>query len=313
MKVLIDHLNIVFISFSMTKRELKEKGIDDFTEEHFGLFYHTLFNKYNLLFKTYGQLIICHEGYKSLDWRRSVYADYKRNRDAGKTDPSYLAFKKTLSVIEDVLNYYPCKQIKVEGAEGDDVIYKLARYYAEEEGEDVLILSGDGDLAQIKKYSDKISLYHPIRKKMVELKENLLEYKAIVGDKSDNIPGLYRVGDKTFEKMMLDKKLYNEKMKGDNFESFQKFLKIVDLSQVPNDIQENILKTNKELEFNKFKPGNIEKFYYDNDMKDHLRRWTKDTDEINESCGTEYDYSASSVKIKKSKKDEFDDFLSDYV
>ena len=81
MKVLVDHMNYVYISFNMARRELKEKGIEEFTEEHIGLFYHTLFNGYNKMFKTYGQLIIAHEGHGSLDWRRKIYPDYKRNRD----------------------------------------------------------------------------------------------------------------------------------------------------------------------------------------------------------------------------------------
>lgn len=287
MKVLVDHMNYVYISFNMARRELKEKGIEEFTEDNVGLFYHTLFNGYNKMFKTYGQMIICHEGMGSLDWRREIYPEYKRNRDEGKKDPSYRILKNTFSEIEKVLSYYPCKQIKVDRAEADDVIFALAKYLSEQ-GEEVLIISTDGDLAQILDYGDNISIYNPVKKKYAMKKfDELVKYKAIVGDRSDNIPGLYRIGDKTFEKMLADKKLWNEKMKGDNLEIYEKFLKIVDLAAFPSDRHEEAIEQYNSMDYSDFSIGNIEHFYYDNAMQDHLGRWGRDSGEIMETLAEE--------------------------
>lgn len=323
MKVLVDHMNFVFISFNMAKRELKERGVEEFTEEHIGFFYHTLFNGYNRLFKTYGQLIICHEGKGSLDWRRSIYPEYKRNRDEGKKDPSYLVLKGTFDKIEEVLNYYPCKQIRVDGAEADDVIYALARHYGEQ-GEDVLIISTDGDLAQIMDYSDTISVYNPVKKNFAKKKfDELVKYKAIVGDKSDNIPGLYRIGDKTFLKMLEDRKLWNEKMKGDNLDIYEKFLKIVDLTAFPKDKHEEAVRLCEETDYSQFSIGNIEHFFYDNAMQDHLTRWGRDSGEIVEllvSNGIEvkgFDFSSpkadGSKVVSNSTDEELDDILGEFI
>jgi len=265
----------------MARQGLKAKGIEEFTEEHLGFFYHTLFNKYNALFKTYGQCIICHEGKGSLDWRRNIYPEYKRNRDAGKKDPSYAILKSSFDVIEKVLDNYPCKQVKVKGAEADDDIYALARHYGEL-GEDVVVISTDGDLVQLLDYSDTISIYNPIKRMFSEKKPNIVKFKAIVGDRSDNIPGVYRLGEKTFEKMMDDPQVRNEKLKGDNYDVYQKFLKIVDLSVFPKEHHEEAIRQVEETEYNTFDIGQIEFFYFDNAMQDHLSRWGYDSSDIME-------------------------------
>lgn len=321
MKILIDHMNFLFISFHMARKELHDRGIEEFTEDHVGFFYHTLFNKYNHLFKTYGQAIICHEGMGSLDWRRSIYPDYKRNRDEGKKDPSYLVLKNTFNKIEEILSYYPCKQIKVDGAEADDVIFALARHYGTQ-GENVVVITTDGDLAQVMDYSDTISVYNPIKKVFVTKKPNLVQSKAIIGDKSDNIPGLHRIGEKTFEKMLEDKKLWNEKMKGDNYEIYQKFLKIVDLNLFPREIHDKIIEIEKEIEYNTFDIGKIEYFFFENKMEDHLSRWGNDSGEIIAQLVEhgikvkgfmENPTKIDSKQIANSTDEELDDILSEFI
>lgn len=322
MKVLVDHMNFVYISFHMARRELKGRGIDEFTEEHIGFFYHTLFNKYNFLFKTYGQVIICHEGKGSLDWRREIYPEYKRNRDQSKKDPSHAVLKASFDVIEEVLESYPCKQIKVDRAEADDVIFALAKHYGEQ-GEEVLIISTDGDLAQLLDYSDTISIYNPVKKMFAEKKNEIVKYKAIVGDRSDNIPGVYRVGEKTFEKMLEDKQLWNEKLKGDNYDVYQKFLKIVDLNAFPKDRYEEAIKQESETEYNSFDIGKIEYFYFENAMADHISRWGRNSGDIMEKLvdngikvklfedmAVDVDVSPT---ISNSTDDELDDILGEFI
>jgi 5'-3' exonuclease len=320
-KVLIDHMNFLFISFHMARKELHDRGIEEFTEEHVGFFYHTLFNKYNHLFKTYGQAIICHEGMDSLKWRRDIYPDYKRNRDEGKKDPSYLVLKNTFNKIEEVLSYYPCKQIKVDNAEADDVIFALAKFYGEQ-GEDVVIITTDGDLAQAMNYSDTISVYNPIKKVFIQKKEHLIEYKAIVGDRSDNIPGINRIGEKTFEKMLNDQKVWNEKMKGDNYDIYQKFLKIVDLSKFPKEIHAEIIQANNIVDYNIFDIGKIEYFFFENAMQDHISRWGNDSGEIIAKLVEqgvkvkgfmENPTKIDSKQIANSTDEELDDILSEFI
>lgn len=273
MKVLVDMMNIVFISFYATRMQIKkEQGRNEFLIDDIPFFLHFLLNKMNFIFSEFGVLDICWDGKDSLEWRRSIFPDYKRNRDKTKNDISYKNIISSIPKIVEVLNYYPCRQIEVEKVEADDVIFSLSKKYAEEE---ILIISSDGDLSQIINYfGEKINQYHPIKKTYYEPSKYILEEKAIVGDMTDNIPGLFRVGIKTFEKMLADKATWNSVItKGNNKKIYESFLNIIDLRKTP--FEQKILDKEKTIEYNKFQPDEVELFLWDNKLKDLLHRWPK--------------------------------------
>jgi 5'-3' exonuclease len=277
-------MNLVFISFSVAKSNvIKEKG--EFTEKDIGFFYHLFINKINELAKDYGQIIICSEGRGSLDWRRSLYPQYKRNRDESKTEDSYIMLKKEFQNIERLLSLYPTKVISVDGAEADDSIYALSTYFAEL-GEDVLVVSGDGDLTQLHNFNEKINIYNPIKREIVYPKPNIIEFKAIVGDPSDGISGIPRLGKKTFEKMMLNEEVFATKIKGKE-EEYENLLKIVDLRKFPNDIHKNVIKQYNEKEWNEFDPKEIEIFMYNRGLVNHIQFWWNTVSEIYDALNGE--------------------------
>jgi 5'-3' exonuclease len=180
-----------------------------------------------------------------------------------------------------------------------------------------MILSSDGDLAQILDYSDTISLYSPVKKTFVDKKNRIVDFKAIVGDRSDNIPGVYRLGEKTFEKMLDDKALWNEKLKGDNKKVYEKFLQIVDLSVYPPECHEEAIRQCEELPFNEFNTGQIELFFYENDMMDQLTRWGNTQRNILETLletGVQViDFVNSSEPIVNTVNDTTEDELGDML
>ena len=282
MTAILDYMNYVYICFHMAVKEITSRtGNTEITEEDLPFYYHVFFNKLNSVFKTYGNIIICNEGKDSLSWRREIFPEYKRNRDKTKNENNYKIFKNTFSVIEKVLESYPTKIIKVEGAEADDCIFAISIYLANK-GEDVTVLSSDGDLKQIMNHADSVRIYNPVRNKFSEKNDLIVEEKAIVGDASDNIPGISRVGIKTFEKMMNDRKLFNEKINGDNKILYEKFKKIVDLSRFPKEKHEDAIKQ-LEKNWNDFDIQSIEHFYFENKLQDHLLRWGKESSEIMET------------------------------
>ena len=72
--------------------------------------------------------------------------------------------------------------------------------------------------------------------------KNIIAEKAIVGDSSDNIKGLPRVGGKTFEKMLTDKTEWAKIMgKGDNATLYETILDIVDLRRYPKEYHDKII------------------------------------------------------------------------
>lgn len=154
--------------------------------------------------------------------RHKMYEGYKANRHGM---PDELATQ--MPIIKNILKAMNIKIIEKEGYEGDDILGTLAKK-GEKEGLDVTILSGDRDTFQLT--SDKITVRIP-RTKMgktenedynkdrvieeygVEPKE-LIEVKALMGDTSDNIPGIPGVGEKTALNLIRHYKtldnLYNE-------------------------------------------------------------------------------------------------------
>lgn len=269
--VFVDMMNLVFIQYYMVRRVLKEEhGRDEFLEEDIPFYYHTFFTFFNRLNREYKDIVVCWEGENSLDWRRSIFPDYKRNRDDSKKEDGYKTLMSILPTLKEVLNSYPIKQLAVKGAEADDVIFTLAM---ELDG-DHTIISTDKDFSQILNYKPEVVVYNPIRKTVASINKNILEEKAIVGDKSDNIGGLYRVGEKTFEKMMEDKALFNSIMnKGNNKEIYKALLKIIDLRCIPDQLKKDIIKANEETPFNDMDRESIEVFYFDNRLKELLMSW----------------------------------------
>lgn len=267
--ILLDMMNLMFIEYHMTRRVLKDRG-EEFGEHNVSFFYHNFFTFFNKIIRDYEKVVVCWEGENSLAWRRSIFPDYKRNREDKKDDPGYKILMSCIPEIQRCMNGYPVKQMCIAGAEADDVIFVLATHC---EG-DHIIISTDKDLTQILEFKPNTVIYNPIRKTVAKPHKYLIEEKAIVGDKSDNIGGLYRIGIKKFEKMMQDRKMFNAVMnKGNNKEIYKQLLKIIDLRNIPKELQERILKEEQNIEYNTFDRQLIEEFYFEYRLKDLLMRW----------------------------------------
>ena len=160
--------------------------------------------------------------------RLSENPNYKGNRKSLTDD----GFHRQKRDIFDLCKYLPVTFIKHDDYECDDVISHLSTEVHSED--DVVICSSDSDFIQLLSY-DNVSLWHPVKKSFVEKwPVDYLVWKSLRGDKTDNVPGIKGVGDKTAMKLaadsdLLQKFLTNEKRK--IFESAMsqiKLAKIVD-------------------------------------------------------------------------------------
>jgi DNA polymerase-1 len=136
-------------------------------------------------------------------FRDKLYPDYKGTREKMPDD-----LRPQMERIRQIVDSFNIPRIEVEGYEADDVLGSLARHLASE-GYGVKIITGDRDLLQL--VTDRILVNLPGRsisdakdyfpKDVVELfgvkPEQVVDFKALVGDKSDNIPGVAGVGEKT--------------------------------------------------------------------------------------------------------------------
>lgn len=130
--------------------------------------------------------------------RHEEFPDYKATRDA---PPSDLFEQKELIVkFADMVGL---KQLGTPGIEADDIIYSLAQD-AVKEGKQVIVISSDKDLYQM--LTDDIYIYDPFKEATIspqlfeETKgfsvDRLPFYHALLGDASDNIPGVKGIGKK---------------------------------------------------------------------------------------------------------------------
>ena len=139
--------------------------------------------------------------------RTQTYDGYKSNRPS---QPD--SFWRQQSEILQIMQSLPVIQIRHPDYECDDVIANLAKYHTQS-GNDVVIVSGDSDFIQVFDSMDhnRIDIYHPIKKIFVEKPSHIyLDWKALRGDVSDNIPGIKGVGDKTATKIINDPNLMKE-------------------------------------------------------------------------------------------------------
>ena len=136
-------------------------------------------------------------------FRNDIYKEYKANRS-----PAPDNFKVQIPLLFDLLESFNIPQISETGYEADDVLGSLARKYNEKDQE-VLIVTGDRDTFQL--ISKNIKILYTKRgiseTDIVDQKSfnnkygfktnQYVEYLALKGDPSDNIPGLAGVGEKT--------------------------------------------------------------------------------------------------------------------
>ena len=137
--------------------------------------------------------------------RHKLYEGYKANR---KGMPNELA--EQMPIVKDILRAMNIKIVEKEGYEADDVLGTICKK-AEKNGLDVTIVSGDRDTFQLT--SDKIKVRIPhtkvgktevdildkkaIIKKYGVTPKQLIDVKGLMGDTSDNIPGVPGIGEKT--------------------------------------------------------------------------------------------------------------------
>lgn len=141
--------------------------------------------------------------------RVEMYADYKANRDETPE-----AIKIAVPYIQKILKAMHIPIVEEAGIEADDLIGTLAKQ-AEKEGFTTYMVTPDKDYAQL--VSENIFMYKPARmgngieiwgipevqkKFEVERPEQVIDYLGMMGDASDNIPGLPGVGDKTAKKFI---------------------------------------------------------------------------------------------------------------
>jgi len=143
---------------------------------------------------------------KGKTFRDELYAEYKATR---KEMPDDLA--KQIEPIHDIIRAMGLPLVAIEGVEADDVIGTLAQH-ATSAGFKTLVSTGDKDMAQL--VNEDVTLVNTmtdtlmdpagVKEKFGVPPELIIDYLTLVGDTSDNIPGVPQVGPKTAVKWLTE-------------------------------------------------------------------------------------------------------------
>lgn len=143
-------------------------------------------------------------------FRHVLYDDYKAHREE---TPSEL--REQIMRVKDIIDAYNFPVYELDGYEADDIIGALAKK-ADLEGMESLLFSGDTDLFQLISGTTRVIM---VRRGITDLHEydlarlwdrysltpeQMIDFKALKGDSSDNIPGVPGVGEKTALKLLYE-------------------------------------------------------------------------------------------------------------
>ena len=143
---------------------------------------------------------------KGKNFRHDLYSDYKANRP-----PMPDELRSQIDYLHRAIQALGLPLIAIPGVEADDVIGTYAKQAASS-GQQVLIASGDKDLAQV--VTDKVHIIDTMKKVIYDeagvverygvRPDQIIDYLTLMGDSSDNIPGVPKVGPKTAVKWLLE-------------------------------------------------------------------------------------------------------------
>lgn len=145
-------------------------------------------------------------------FRHEMYSEYK-----GTRKPMAEELREQVPLMKEVLHAMGVRTIEQAGLEADDLLGTLSRR-CEAKGMEVVILSGDRDLLQLatdhveiripktKRTGTEIEDYYAadVKERYLVTPQEFIDVKALMGDASDNIPGVPNIGEKTATRIIAD-------------------------------------------------------------------------------------------------------------
>lgn len=156
----------------------------------------------------FDKVVVFWDGDDNSSARKLIYPQYKEHRRNDMNEFKMDSFQEQKERVKQYLEEMFVRQVLIDNNEADDLI---AYYCQISENEHKTIFSGDKDLTQL--ISDKVTIYSPNAKRFykngdkIKLQfhelphKNIKTFKVISGDKSDNIDGIYYLGEKTLIKI----------------------------------------------------------------------------------------------------------------
>ncbi|WP_010295509.1 DNA polymerase I [Clostridium senegalense] len=286
-----------------------------------GLFTGAIYGFSNMLFKMIDEIepdyIVATFDRSKPTFRHESFEEYKAGR---KTMPDELRMQ--FPIVKDMLNKMAINIFELDGFEADDLIGTLATY-VEKEGMEVYIVTGDKDALQLATENIKVvinkkgvtekEIYD--EKRMIEeygvTPEEFIDVKGLMGDKSDNIPGVPGIGEKTAFKLIKEfksienllqnlDKVSGKKLKENLLENseqaiFSKKLATI-VKNAPIDINMDEIKSKKEYDTN-----GLKELFFKLKFKAHIDRLNKEDGNCSKenNCDIEFELIENIDELKK--------------
>lgn len=208
--------------------------------------------------------IVTFDGKDGSQSRKKIHEGYKAGREKNRfrvnrqyqgmltEEEERLSMKQQFIWLNDVLDYLPVQTMIYDGIEADDTIAYLTKHVQSDLNNEVVIVSTDKDFLQL--VSDKVKVFSPTKKKLYDRQmvfdefgiwpENLLLYRTLDGDKSDNIPGIRGCGIKTLLKRFPE-------LSEDRLITHDTFFQLCEDKQGKIKLYDDILKSKEQLLMNK--------------------------------------------------------------
>ena len=199
--LLVDGNNLIKIGFH---------GVKDYFHngQHIGAIWHFLNTLRKFLEENnYNKVVVFWDSDTNSSQRRIIYPKYKLNRRDDSNEFKQASYESQKQRVKQYLEEMFVRQVEVEHSEADDLI---AYYCKISEDENKTIFSSDRDLTQL--ISEKVSIYSPSTKRYYKMGDtikmsdfevphfNVKTIKILTGDSSDNIDGIFYLGEKTLFK-----------------------------------------------------------------------------------------------------------------
>jgi DNA polymerase-1 len=162
--------------------------VNDAAQEHFGT-------------PTHFAVVFDHSSYS---FRNDLYPDYKANRSEPPED-----LVPQFPLIREATRAFGLPCLEMEGYEADDIMATHARL-AEEAGAETVIVSSDKDLTQL--VTDRTVMFDPMKNRIIDRDaviekfsvppEQMIDLQALMGDSTDNVPGVPGIGPKTAAQLL---------------------------------------------------------------------------------------------------------------
>ena len=248
--MIIDFSQVAIGSLQSAIASMRMKNMDK------DMYRHLILNSLrNVVFKfknDYKEIIIACDSRNY--WRKDVFPYYKagRKKSREKSDIDWeILFEVLTELKSDIKEIFPYKLIEVERAEADDIFGTLVPRLSAHQP--VLMISSDGDFKQLHQYPN-VKQYNPMLKVFVKSDNPHLELKEKIlkGDYGDSLVNILSSSDtfvlgirqKPMTKKLIEKyiTLNFDDPTIENYENIQRNKLLIDLSMIPQDIKDNIVK-----------------------------------------------------------------------